>query len=129
MSRLKIGEYKMSNKLIKSKSKYDKELEYYKKHSILLEKENIDLKNRNDEILISFAIKNPSEAYDNLSLLIEKTRISKSVYEKLCMKYDDRIKVLDEEIAEADKVKKEYVKKMEAFEKQYQKMLDNLLKK
>ena len=86
MSRLKIGEYKMSNKLIKSKSKYDKELEYYKKHSILLEKENIDLKNRNDEILISFAIKNPSEAYDNLSLLIEKTRISKSVYEKLCMK-------------------------------------------
>ena len=119
----------MSNKLIKSKSKYDKELEYYKKHSILLEKENIDLKNRNDEILISFAIKNPSEAYDNLSLLIEKTRISKSVYEKLCMKYDDQIKVLNEQIAELDKVKKEYIKKMEAFEKQYQKMLDNLLKK
>lgn len=45
------------------------------------------------------------------------------------MKYDDRIKVLNEQIAELDKVKKEYIKKMEAFEKQYQKMLDNLLKK
>ena len=32
----------MSNKLVKSKSKRDKELEYYKKHSALLEKENID---------------------------------------------------------------------------------------
>lgn len=89
MSRLKIGEYKMSNKLIKSKSKYDKELEYYKKHSILLEKENIDLKNRNDEILISFAIKNPSEAYDNLSLLIEKTRISMplNVLGQICLPF------------------------------------------
>lgn len=119
----------MSNKLIKSKSKYDKELEYYKKHSILLEKENIDLKNRNDEILISFAIKNPSEAYDNLSILIKKAKTAKNVYEMLCMKYNDRIKVLDEQKAEADKAKKEYIKKMEAFEKQYQKMLDNLLKK
>lgn len=45
------------------------------------------------------------------------------------MKYNDRIKVLDEQKAEADKAKKEYIKKMEAFEKQYQKMLDNLLKK
>ena len=49
----------MSNKLVKSKSKRDKELEYYKKHSALLEKENIDLKNRNDEMSISFAMKNP----------------------------------------------------------------------
>lgn len=119
----------MSNKLIKSKSKYDKELEYYKKHSILLEKENIDLKNRNDEMSISFAMKTPSEAYDNLSLLIKKARMSKNTYDKLCIKYNDRIKVLNEQIVELDKVKKEYIKKMEAFEKQYQKMLDNLLKK
>ena len=119
----------MSNKLIKSKSKYDKELEYYKKHSALLEKENIDLKNRNDEMSISFAMKTPSEAYDNLSLLIKKARMSKNTYDKLCIKYNDRIKVLNEQIVELDKVKKEYIKKMEAFEKQYQKMLDNLLKK
>ena len=119
----------MSNKLVKSKSNIEKKLEYYERHSALLEKENIDLKNRNDEMSISFAMKNPSEAYDNLSLLIKKARMSKNVYEMLCMKYDDRIKVLDEEIAEADKAKKEYIKKMEVFEKQYQKMLDNLLKK
>lgn len=119
----------MSNKLVKSKSKRDKELEYYKKHSALLEKENIDLKNRNDEMSISFAMKTPSEAYDNLSILIKKAKTAKNVYEMLCMKYNDRIKVLNEQIAELDKVKKEYIKKMEAFEKQYQKMLDNLLKK
>lgn len=77
---------------------------------------------------ISFAMKTPSEAYDNLSLLIKKARMSKNTYEKLCMKYNDRINVLNEQIAELDKVKKEYIKKMEAFEKQYQKMLDNLLK-
>lgn len=119
----------MSNKLVKSKSKRDKELEYYKKHSTLLEKENIDLKNKNEEMSISFAMKNPSEAYDNLSLLIKKARMSKNVYEMLCMKYNDRIKVLDEKIAEVDKVKKEYTKKMQEFEKQYQKMLDGLLNK
>lgn len=119
----------MSNKLVKSKSKRDKELEYYKKHSTLLEKENIDLKNKNEEMSISFAMKNPSEAYNNLSLLIKKTRMSKNVYEMLCMKYNDRIKVLDEQITEIDKVKKEYTKKMQDFEKQYQKMLDNLLSK
>ena len=32
----------MSNKLVKSKSKRDKELEYYKKHCALLEKKNED---------------------------------------------------------------------------------------
>lgn len=47
----------------------------------------------------------------------------------LCMKYNDRIKILDEQKAEADKAKKEYTKKMQEFERQYQKMLDNLLKK
>lgn len=34
----------MSNKLVKSKSNMEKKLEYYEKHSALLEKENIDLK-------------------------------------------------------------------------------------
>ena len=119
----------MSNKLVKSKSNMEKKLEYYEKHSALLEKENIDLKNRNDEMSISFAMKTPSEAYDNLSILIKKAKTAKNVYEMLCMKYNDRIKVLDEQKAEADKAKKEYTKKMQEFEKQYQKMLDNLLNK
>lgn len=60
---------------------------------------------------ISFAMKNPSEAYDNLSLSIKKARMSKNIYEMLCVKYNERIKVLDEQITEVDKVKKEYTKK------------------
>ena len=121
----------MSNKLVKSKSNMEKKLEYYEKHCALLEKENEDLKQQiiDNEIGLSIVKENTSESYDNLSILIKKAKTAKNVYEMLCMKYDDRIKVLNEQIAELDKVKKEYIKKMEAFEKQYQKMLDNLLSK
>lgn len=121
----------MSNKLVKIKSKRDKELEYYKKHCALLEKKNEDLKQQiiDNEIGLSIVKGNASESYDNLSILIKKTKTAKNVYEMLCMKYNDRIKILDEQKAEADKAKKEYTKKMQEFERQYQKMLDNLLKK
>lgn len=121
----------MSNKLVKTKSNIEKKLEYYERHCALLEKENEDLKQQiiDNEIGLSIVKENASESYDNLSILIKKAKTAKNVYEMLCMKYNDRIKVLDEQKAEADKAKKEYIKKMEAFEKQYQKMLDNLLKK
>lgn len=121
----------MSNKLVKSKSNMEKKLEYYEKHCALLEKENEDLKQQiiDNEIGLSIVKENASESYDNLSLLIKKARMSKNIYEMLCVKYNDRIKVLDEQITEIDKVKKEYTKKMQDFEKQYQKMLDNLLSK
>ena len=87
----------MSNKLVKSKSKRDKELEYYKKHCALLEKKNEDLKQQiiDNEIGLSIVKENASGSYDNLSILIKKAKTAKNVYEMLCMKYNDRIKILD----------------------------------
>lgn len=95
------------------KIKENKELQYYKGHCELLEKENKELKTKvaNYEITLSIDKESVNEKANDLSLLIKKTLIAKNMYEKLCKEYTSKIKVLDEKIAEMDAIKAGYISK------------------
>lgn len=99
------------------KNKESNELQYYKSHCNLLEKENAELKAKivNYEITVSMSGKGVDEKVNDLSLLIKKALISKNMYEKLCNEYKSKITVLDEKIAEMDLIKAGYINKLNKF--------------
>lgn len=123
----------MSNKLVKSKSKRDKELDYYKKHSALLEKENNALTKKINELkgriaelemLISLNEENDDKVLDEARILIKKNVIGLKSVEKLRKEYLNRIKILDEELTELSNIKPLYTRSVDKLLKQYEKFMD-----
>lgn len=123
----------MSNKLVKSKSKRDKELDYYKKHSALLEKENNALTEKINELkgriaelemLISLNEENDDKVLDEARILIKKNVIGLKSVEKLRKEYLNRIKILDEELTELSNIKPLYTRSVDKLLKQYEKFMD-----
>lgn len=123
----------MSNKLVKSKSKRDKELDYYKKHSTLLEKENNALTEKINELkgriaelemLISLNEENDDKVLDEARIFIKKNVIGLKSVEKLRKEYLNRIKILDEELTELSNIKPLYTRSVDKLLKQYEKFMD-----
>lgn len=123
----------MSNKLVKSKSKRDKELDYYKKHSALLEKENNALTEKINELkgriaelemLISLNEENDDKVLDEARIFIKKNVIGLKSVEKLRKEYLNRIKILDEELTELSNIKPLYTRSVDKLLKQYEKFMD-----
>lgn len=105
----------MSNKLIKNKNSTSKELEYYKKHCSLLEKElEEERKKRTQlEITLSCDSEPSNHAVSELQNLIKSYKIAKETEEKLCNELLVKKKKMDENLAEFDKIKPSYIKKCE----------------
>ena len=116
----------MSNKLVKSKSKRDKELEYYKKHCSLLEKENTDLKARNTELEmhISFASEKDDTSLSNLRELIKKTYMVKNMYEKLYKEVSEDKKLLEANLAEISSIKPLYMSRVDKALKPFDRFMN-----
>lgn len=105
----------MSNKLIKNKNSTSKELEYYKKHCSLLEKElEEERKKRTQlEITLSCGSEPSNHAVSELKNLIKSYKIAKETEEKLCNELLDMKKDLKKKLIELDKIKPLYIKKCE----------------
>lgn len=105
----------MSNKLIKNKNSTSKELEYYKKHCSLLEKElEEERKKRTQlEITLSCGSEPSNHAVSELRNLIKSYKIAKETEEKLCNELLDMKKDLKKKLIELDKIKPLYIKKCE----------------
>lgn len=105
----------MSNKLIKNKNSTSKELEYYKKHCSLLEKElEEERKKRTQlEIILSCGSEPSNHAVSELRNLIKSYKIAKKTEEKLCNELLDMKKDLKKKLIELDKIKPLYIKKCE----------------
>lgn len=105
----------MSNKLIKNKNSTSKELEYYKKHCSLLEKElEEERKKRTQlEITLSCGSEPSNHAVSELRNLINSYKIAKKTEEKLCNELLDMKKDLKKKLIELDKIKPLYIKKCE----------------
>lgn len=105
----------MSNKLIKNKNSTSKELEYYKKHCSLLEKElEEERKKRTQlEITLSCGSEPSNHAVSELRNLIKSYKIAKKTEEKLCNELLDMKKDLKKKLIELDKIKPLYIKKCE----------------
>jgi hypothetical protein len=105
----------MSNKLIKNKNSTSKELEYYKKHCSLLEKElEEERKKRTQlEITLSCGSEPSNHAVSELQNLIKSYKIAKETEEKLCNELLDMKKDLKKKLIELDKIKPLYIKKCE----------------
>lgn len=105
----------MSNKLIKNKNSTSKELEYYKKHCSLLEKElEEERKKRTQlEITLSCDSEPSNHAVSELRNLIKSYKIAKETEEKLCNELLDMKKDLKKKLIELDKIKPLYIKKCE----------------
>lgn len=105
----------MSNKLIKNKNSTSKELEYYKKHCSLLEKElEEERKKRTQlEITLSCGSEPSNHAVSELRNLIKSYKIAKKTEEKLCNELLDMKKDLKKKLIELDKIKLLYIKKCE----------------
>mgnify|MGYP006959865174 FL=1 len=113
----------MSNKLIKNRNSVSKELEYYKNHCALLEKELEEEKKKRTqlEITLSCDSEPSNHAVSELQNLIKAYKIAKKTEEKLCNELLAKNKKMDENLAEFDRIKPLYIKKCE---KEY----DNILK-
>lgn len=105
----------MSNKLIKNKNSTSKELEYYKKHCSLLEKElEEERKKRTQlEITLSCGSEPSNHTVSELRNLIKSYKIAKKTEEKLCNELLDMKKDLKKKLIELDKIKPLYIKKCE----------------
>lgn len=105
----------MSNKLIKNKNFTSKELEYYKNHCALLEKElEEERKKRTQlEITLSCGSEPSNHAVSELRNLIKSYKIAKETEEKLCNELLDMKKNLKKKLIELDKIKPLYIKKCE----------------
>lgn len=105
----------MSNKLIKNKNSTSKELEYYKNHCALLEKElEEERKKRTQlEITLSRGSEPSNHAVSELQNLIKSYKIAKETEEKLCNELLDMKKDLKKKLIELDKIKPLYIKKCE----------------
>ena len=105
----------MSNKLIKNKNSTSKELEYYKKHCSLLEKElEEERKKRTQlEIILSCGSEPSNHAVSELRNLIKSYKIAKKTEEKLCNELLGMKKDLKKKLIELDKIKPLYIKKCE----------------
>lgn len=105
----------MSNKLIKNKNFTSKELEYYKNHCALLEKElEEERKKRTQlEITLSCDSEPSNHAVSELRNLIKSYKIAKETEEKLCNELLDMKKDLKKKLIELDKIKPLYIKKCE----------------
>ena len=105
----------MSNKLIKNKNSTSKELEYYKNHCALLEKElEEERKKRTQlEIALSCGSEPSNHAVSELRNLIKSYKIAKETEEKLCNELLDMKKDLKKKLIELDKIKPLYIKKCE----------------
>jgi hypothetical protein len=105
----------MSNKLIKNKNFTSKELEYYKNHCALLEKElEEERKKRTQlEITLSCGSEPSNHAVSELRNLIKSYKIAKETEEKLCNELLDMKKDLKKKLIELDKIKPLYIKKCE----------------
>lgn len=105
----------MSNKLIKNKNFTSKELEYYKNHCALLEKElEKERKKRTQlEITLSCGSEPSNHAVSELRNLIKSYKIAKETEEKLCNELLDMKKDLKKKLIELDKIKPLYIKKCE----------------
>jgi hypothetical protein len=105
----------MSNKLIKNKNSTSKELEYYKNHCALLEKElEEERKKRTQlEITLSCGSEPSNHTVSELRNLIKSYKIAKKTEEKLCNELLDMKKDLKKKLIELDKIKPLYIKKCE----------------
>lgn len=105
----------MSNKLIKNKNFTSKELEYYKNHCALLEKElEEERKKRTQlEITLSCGSEPSNHAVSELRNLMKSYKIAKETEEKLCNELLDMKKDLKKKLIELDKIKPLYIKKCE----------------
>lgn len=105
----------MSNKLIKNKNSTSKELEYYKNHCALLEKElEEERKKRTQlEITLSCGSEPSNHAVSELRNLMKSYKIAKETEEKLCNELLDMKKDLKKKLIELDKIKPLYIKKCE----------------
>lgn len=105
----------MSNKLIKNKNFTSKELEYYKNHCALLEKElEEERKKRTQlEITLSCGSEPSNHTVSELRNLIKSYKIAKKTEEKLCNELLDMKKDLKKKLIELDKIKPLYIKKCE----------------
>lgn len=105
----------MSNKLIKNKNFTSKELEFYKNHCALLEKElEEERKKRTQlEITLSCGSEPSNHAVSELRNLIKSYKIAKETEEKLCNELLDMKKDLKKKLIELDKIKPLYIKKCE----------------
>lgn len=114
----------MSNKLIKNKNSTSKELEYYKKHCSLLEKElEEERKKRTQlEITLSCGSEPSNHTVSELRNLIKSYKIAKKTEEKLCNELLDMKKDLKKKLIELDKIKPLYIKK-------YEEECDDILRK
>ena len=101
----------MSNKLIKNKNSTSKELEYYKNHCALLEKElEEERKKRTQlEITLSCGSEPSNHAVSELQNLIKSYKIAKETEEKLCNELLVKNKKMDENLAEFDRIKPLYI--------------------
>lgn len=114
----------MSNKLIKNKNSTSKELEYYKNHCALLEKElEEERKKRTQlEITLSCGSEPSNHTVSELRNLIKSYKIAKKTEEKLCNELLDMKKDLKKKLIELDKIKPLYIKK-------YEEECDDILRK
>lgn len=105
----------MSNKLIKNKNFTSKELEYYKNHCALLEKELEEERKKRIqlEITLSCGSEPSNHAVSELKNLIKSYKIAKETEEKLCNELLDMKKDLKKKLIELDKIKPLYIKKCE----------------
>ena len=117
MSRLKIGENRMSNKLVKSKSNMEKKLEYYKRHCRTLEKEigmlqaeKENLKKENVELQLKLGIDLEHIKQNNAMdrKVIANALYSQKLFNDGKAEMDGALAVLTNEIEKAKELNKEY---------------------
>jgi uncharacterized small protein (DUF1192 family) len=117
MSRLKIGENRMSNKLVKSKSNMEKKLEYYKRHCRTLEKEigmlqaeKENLKKENVELQLKLGIDLEHIKQNNTMdrKVIANALYSQKLFNDGKAEMDGALAVLTNEIEKAKELNKEY---------------------
>lgn len=114
-------EYNMSRRLIKNKTE-SKELQYYKNHCELLEKELEEerKKRTNLEITLSLGTEPSNQAASELQKLIKMYTMAKNTQEKLISELLVKKKEMDEILAEIHQIKPLYIDKCE---KEYDKIL------
>lgn len=119
--------------MLNKKTTSDKQLDYYKKHSTLLEKENNalteevnELKGRIAELemLNSLNEENGDKILDEARILIKKNVVGLKSVEKLRKEYLSRIKLLDEELTDLANIKPLYARSVDKLLKQYDRFID-----
>ena len=111
----------------------NKQLDYYKKHSALLEKQNnalteeiTGLKGRIAELemLISLNNEDGDKVLEEARILIKKNIVGLKSLEKLKKEYTSRIKLLDEELADLANIKPLYTRSVDKLLEQYEKFIN-----